>query len=105
MEHIEGELAVSGRPISSHCPILILVFSGCFVIAGLVLTVLAYRPLTSSVNNYLRQLSGSHIAGPVLLVIGLVLVGIGLALQIVSQHLKKISRTEQSMQWIVSSEC
>jgi hypothetical protein len=98
VEHIEGELAVAGRPVSTHCPVLILVFSGCFFMAGLMLTILSYRPGTSSFNSYLRHLSGSHIAGPALLVIGLILLAAGLALQMVAQRLKQINHNEEGEQ-------
>ena len=37
VEYNEGELSVAGRPVSTHCPVLILLFSGCFLIAGLML--------------------------------------------------------------------
>lgn len=89
VEYNEGELSVAGRPVSTHCPVLILLFSGCFLIAGLMLTVLSYRPGTSSLNSYLRHLSGSHIAGPALLVIGLILLAAGLALHTVARRLQQ----------------
>ena len=52
-------------------------------------TVLSYRPGTSSLNSYLRHLSGSHIAGPALLVIGLILLAAGLALHTVARRLQQ----------------
>ena len=50
---------------------------------------LSYRPGTSSLNSYLRHLSGSHIAGPALLVIGLILLAAGLALHTVARRLQQ----------------
>ena len=87
MEQVEGGIIVAGRPFqSSPCPILTLVFSGCFLTIGIILTVLAYRPVSS--NVYLRLSSSSHITGPFLLVIGFVFLVVGLALYIVTERLK-----------------
>lgn len=81
---------VAGRSFrtSSQCPTLILLFSGCFTVAGVVLTVLVYRPLTYTNTHYLQHLTGSQIGGPVLVVVGLLFLAVGLALHIVSKRLK-----------------
>ena len=87
---MEGGVVVAGRSFrtASQCPTLTLLFSGCFLVAGVVLTVLAYRPLTASNTHYLQHLSGSQIGGPILVVVGLLFLAVGLALHIVSQRLK-----------------
>ena len=89
VEKMEGGVVVAGRSFrtASQCPTLILLFSGCFLVAGVALTVLAYRPLTNSNTHYLSHLSGSQIGGPILVVVGLLFLGIGLALHIVSKRL------------------
>lgn len=87
---MEGGVMVAGRSFrtSSQCPTLILLFSGCFTVAGVVLTVLVYRPLTYTNTHYLQHLTGSQIGGPVLVVVGLLFLAVGLALHIVSKRLK-----------------
>lgn len=87
---MEGGVVVAGRSFrtASQCPTLILLFSGCFLVAGVVLTVLAYRPLTNSNTHYLRHLTGSQIGGPILVVFGLLFLGVGLAVHMVSKRLK-----------------
>lgn len=76
---------------SRQCPTLILLFSGCFLVVGIVLTVLVYRPLVESNTHYLRYISGSHIAGPIVLVVGILLLAVGLALHVVSRRLQSPS--------------
>ena len=94
LERTDGGVVMTvsgGRNIfhtSSQCPTLILLFAGCFLFVGVVLTVLVYRPLVESNTHYLRYISGSHIAGPSVLVVGILLLGVGLALRIVSQRLQ-----------------
>jgi hypothetical protein len=90
VEKMEGGVVVAGRSFrtASQCPTLILLFSGCFTVAGVVLTVLVYRPLTYTNTHYLQHLTGSQIGGPILVVVGLLFLAVGLALHIVSQRLK-----------------
>ena len=77
-------------------PTLILTFSVCFLVVGIVLTVLAYRPLVYPHHHL--ELSGSYIAGPFVLVIGLILLGVGLAVQLVAHRLdhRRSSSTSSS---------
>lgn len=72
---------------------LILLFAGCFVVVGTVLTVLAYRPLVIELSDHHshHQLSGSYVAGPLVLVIGLLLLGVGLAFRLVSRRLDAVN--------------
>lgn len=87
---MEGGVVVAGRSFhtASQCPTLILLFAGCFTVAGVVLTVLVFRPLTYTNSHYLQHLTGSQISGPILVVVGLLLLAVGLALHIVSRRLK-----------------
>jgi hypothetical protein len=100
---MEGGVVVAGRSFrtASQCPTLILLFSGCFTVAGVVLTVLVYRPLTYSNTHYLQHLTGSQIGGPILVVVGLLFLAVGLALHIVSRRLKFPSdQGEYLRQWV-----
>lgn len=80
---------IAGRSFhtSSHCRVLVLLFACFFLFAGVVLTILVYRPLTDSNTHYLRHLSGSQIAGPCLVAMGLVFLGVGIAVHLIAKRL------------------
>jgi len=89
VEQVEGGIIVAGRPFhSNQCPILTLVFSACFLSIGIILTVLAYRPVPLHLSIYLRHFSSSHIAGPFLLVMGCIFLTVGFTMYIVMERLK-----------------
>lgn len=102
---MEGGVVIAGRSFhtSSHCRVLVWLFACCFLLAGVVLTILSYRPLTNSNTHYLRHLSGSQVAGPCLVVTGLVFLGVGLAVHIVSRRLSLAAPPGDDDRLVISS--
>ncbi|KAK2718719.1 hypothetical protein QYM36_005897, partial [Artemia franciscana] len=111
IEKIDGGFSIGGTSVAANCHIIIIVFAFCFILVGMVLTAISYRPIESDEKSLQYTASiifggYTHVVGPILLTVGVLMFFFGLTWCFIVTKVKRDEKDKemQRLSWSCSPE-